>query len=138
MKIIMMTVFAMGMAGCLAAEPGPAGAADQPATAGAPEAQLPQDDVDRAMQHEITSDDLARASAEPGVAAAQDCAFIDWCDQPNSANGTVCIVRSTSACQAQCVNGISSAIINECIGDGKAVCGTIIQKAQIFCSRSQE
>jgi len=125
MKAIMMTVFAIGMAGCLAMEP-PSTAADDPSAAtSAPEAQS-----------QLTGEPDGAASA-PITPAAQDCVFIDFCNQPGS-NGTVCIVRNTAACQAQCSPSILSAIVSECQADARAVCGAIVQPARIFCSRSQE
>lgn len=131
MKAILVAVFACGVAGCMAEDPAPTDTAGQPADPGAQQVQSQADDppVNRSVQDTTTPDDLDSASGV--VALAQDCVFIQWCDQPNSTNGTVCIVRSS--CRNQCVGGVTSAVINECNQDAQAVCGGITQQARIFC-----
>lgn len=110
MKAIMTMVFACVMAGCMAEQPTPA---DDPAPATS----------DPAVSQ--ATDELSG----PVETAAANCVFIQWCDQPNSSNGTVCVVRNTAACQAHCID---STIIKECNDDAAAVCGGTVPNRQIF------
>jgi hypothetical protein len=66
-------------------------------------------------------DDELASGAE---SSAQNCVYIQWCDEPNSGWGSVCRVRSS--CLNQC-NGNFEALRQECIRDARAVCGTIIE-----------
>lgn len=91
----------------------------------------------RPATNAIAGDELGGAPNDPDVAAAQNCVFIQWCNQPG-ANGTVCIVRNTAACQSQCVNGISSAVFDECEADYNAVCGGFVSPVRVFCSANHE
>jgi hypothetical protein len=69
----------------------------------------------------------AAEGTEPASsAAAVDCVFIQWCNEPGSF-GTICQIRS-SCCN---VNFDENA---ECIKDALAVCGEIIQPAKIRAS----
>jgi hypothetical protein len=54
---------------------------------------------------------------------AQNCVYIQWCNQPNSSWGTVCVLRNTAACRALCNGG--DALEAECESDARAVCGGV-------------
>jgi hypothetical protein len=113
MKTIMMMVFACAVTGCMAEE---LTQADDPAPATS----------DPAVSE--ASDQLATPAGAIDAAAA-NCVFIQWCDQPNSTNGTVCVVRNTAACQAHCID---STIIKECNDDAAAVCGGTVPNRRIL------
>jgi hypothetical protein len=121
MKAIIVAVLACGVIGCTAEEPD----ATEPVHWQTPEPGA------RAAQSIANADNLDVAPAAHGLALAQNCVFIQWCDQPNSTNGTVCLVRPE--CRNQCVSNVSVAVQNECTADALAVCGRIAQEARIFC-----
>jgi hypothetical protein len=123
MKTIMMMVFACAMTGCMAQELTPA---DDPAPATSGPATSDPVTSDPATSE--ASDQLATPAGAIDAAAA-NCVSIQWCDQPNSTNGTVCVVRNTAACQAHCID---STIINECNADAAAVCGGTVANRRIF------
>ena len=101
------------MTACMAQEPTPAddpvSSTSEPATSEA-------------------SDQLATPAGDIEALAA-DCVFIQWCDQPNSSNGTVCVVRSSAAWQAHCID---QTILDECNRDAAAVCGGTVPNRRIF------
>jgi len=113
MKTMMMLVFACAMTACMAQEPTPAddpvSSTSEPATSEA-------------------SDQLATPAGDIEALAA-DCVFIQWCVQPNSSNGTVCVVRSSAAWQAHCID---QTILDECNRDAAAVCGGTVPNRRIF------
>jgi len=139
MKAITTALFVCGLAACMAEEPPPA-PTSSPADPTAQPADGQFDDTltSRPATNAITDDVLGGAPNDPDVAAAQNCVFIQWCDQPSSPNGTVCIVRNTAACQSQCVNGIKEPIFSECVDDYNAVCGGFVRPVRIFCSTNHE
>jgi hypothetical protein len=139
MKAITTALFVCGLAACMAEAPPPAPTAEPADPTAQPADGLVDDALtSRPATSAVTEDELAGAPSDPDLAAAQNCVFIQWCDQPSSPSGTVCIVRNTAACQSQCVNGISTAIFNECEGDYNAVCGGFVRPVRIFCSTSHE
>jgi hypothetical protein len=127
MKAIAMAILACSLTACLAEDLAP------PTTDPAPLDRQSDTLANPAAQASLAGDVQTGAVETPDATASQNCVFIQWCDQPNSSNGTVCIVRSSSTCQSQCVNGLSSAVIAECNSDAKAVCGGIVPQARIFC-----
>ena len=59
--------------------------------------------------------------SEGGISTAQDCVFIQYCDEPPAGGTWKVVGKVRSSCFSQCFN---TAIINEFIGDAKAVCGS--------------
>jgi hypothetical protein len=56
--------------------------------------------------------------------SAQNCVYIQWCNEPNSSWGSVCRVRSS--CVNQC-NTNFEVLRQECIRDALYVCGAITE-----------
>lgn len=119
MKAILAAVFAVGMIACMA-EPAPT-KSDPSAD---PSVQETQDPADSSAQESTSQDELGASTN------AQDCVFIQFCNAPG-ADGTICEVRNTTACQNQCQGSVGSAIIAECNADARAVCGGITAPARI-------
>jgi len=103
MKTILAAVFACGIIACMAE---------------------PQEPADNPAQESTAQDELGASTN------AQDCVFIQFCNAPG-ADGTVCQVRNTAACQSQCNGSVGSAIIAECNADANFVCGGITAPARI-------
>jgi hypothetical protein len=137
MKAITMALFVCGLAACMAEEPPPAPANPPSDPAQPAVGELDDTLTSRPATNAITGDELGGAPNDPEVAAAQDCVFIQWCNQPGP-NGTVCIVRNTAACQSQCSGGIAPAIFDECERDYNFVCGGFVRPVRIFCSTNHE
>lgn len=66
----------------------------------------------------LLDEQMQSTPPEEGVAAARDCVYVNWCNEPGP-RGTVCVLRK--GCSR------NNATINECIEDARAVCGRIIQ-----------
>jgi hypothetical protein len=67
--------------------------------------------------------------AENPFQAAQNCVYIDWCNEPGSW-GTVC--RVYASCLSQCSTNLG-ALLSECTADANYVCGGITQPAVVRC-----
>jgi hypothetical protein len=68
----------------------------------------------------FTSENLGSPGSEDPTANAQDCVYIQWCDEPPPGGNTRVVGRVRPACFSQCWN---DAIINEFMRDARAVCG---------------
>jgi hypothetical protein len=78
------------------------------------------------------ADDTIASALETAPASTESvsgCVSIQWCNEPNSAIGTVCQVKAS--CQSQCPD---TAIQDACHSQARAVCGTIIQPFDIVCN----
>ena len=119
MKTILAAVFACGIIACMA-EPAPT-KSDPSAD---PSVQASPASEDSSALESTGQDDLGASTN------AQDCVFIQFCNAPG-ADGTICVVRNTTACQNQCQGSVGSAIIAECNADANFVCGGITSPARI-------
>jgi len=70
----------------------------------------------------LTASDLPSLDGKTSdvTAFAQNCVFIQWCDEPPTGGTWKVVGKVRSSCFNQCFN---DAIINEFIGDAHAVCG---------------
>lgn len=60
------------------------------------------------------------AQATEPAPSAQDCVYIQYCDEPPKGGTWMVVGKIRPACFSQCWN---DALINEFVGDAKAVCG---------------
>jgi hypothetical protein len=73
-------------------------------------------------ENTLTANDVSLSDHEASdvTAAAQDCVFIQWCDEPPAGGTWKVVGKVRPACFNQCFN---DAIINEFMRDARAVCG---------------
>ena len=74
-------------------------------------------------QQPDSSQDVRAGENSLAIAAARDCVYVQWCDEPGS-RGTICRLRS--GCK------YNDTTINECKRDTKAVCGSGYPKFPFF------
>jgi len=72
----------------------------------------------------FTAEDVSLLDADPkddAAPLAQDCVFIQFCDEPPAGGKWKVVGKVRSACRNQCFN---DAILDEFVRDAKAVCGS--------------
>jgi hypothetical protein len=71
--------------------------------------------------NDVSSVDVDGAAAG-AIGLAQDCVFIQFCDEPPAGGTWKVVGKVRRACVSQCTSGIGP-LLTEFVGDAKAVCG---------------
>jgi hypothetical protein len=76
-----------------------------------------------AGENSFTASDLPSLDrkTETVIPFAQDCVFIQWCDEPPAGGTWTVVGKVRASCRNQCWN---DALINEFFRDARAVCGS--------------
>jgi hypothetical protein len=74
----------------------------------------------------VTAKDVWSFDADGGaaeIAIAQDCVFIQFCDEPPAGGTWKVVGKVRRACVSQCTPSRIGPLLTEFVGDAKAVCG---------------
>jgi hypothetical protein len=84
----------------------------------------PEDETElptvESAENSFTSEDRPTVNSEQPMSLAQDCVYIQWCDEPPAGGSSRVVGKVRPACFNQCWN---DALINEFKSDARAVCG---------------